>query len=97
MAIRITCINKDGGNHENPHAAISHLGWLEDGTGKTGKMTRIEMYNWIKDDGGVAYVQDSFSNKVYVKTAVTPNGTKYVRTYSDYTPTDNLLKLPECK
>jgi hypothetical protein len=29
-------------------------------------------------------------------TAVTPFGTKYVRTYSDKTPTDNLLQLPEC-
>ena len=30
MTIRITCINKDGGNHENPNVAISHLGWTED-------------------------------------------------------------------
>jgi hypothetical protein len=97
MAIRITCINKDAGNHENPHTAISYLGWLEDGTGKSGKMARLDLYNWIKDKGGVAYVQDGFGNKVSVKTAVTSNGTKYVRTYSDNTPTDNLLKLPECK
>ena len=97
MAIKITCINKDAGNHENPHTAISFLGWLEDGTSKNGKMTRIDMYNWIKNDGGIAYVQDSFGNKAYLKTEVTSNGTKYVRTYSDNTPTDNLLKLPECK
>lgn len=96
MSIRITCINKDQGNHENPHSAISYLGWTEDGTGNTGKSSRIEMYNWIYG-GGVAYVKDTFGNKVYVKTVTTPNGTKYVRTYSDNTPTDNLLKLPECE
>ncbi|MEA2206531.1 MAG: hypothetical protein QOE77_3307 [Blastocatellia bacterium] len=58
MSIRITCINKAGGNHEDPHVAISILGWIEDGTGKTGRNSRLEIYNWVKE-GGRAYVQDS--------------------------------------
>lgn len=95
MAIRIRCINKDRGNHENPHTAISYLGWVDE-SGNIGKSSRIEMYDWIKDKRGQAYVQDAYGNKAYLMTAVTPFGTKYVRTYSDKTPTDNLLQLPEC-
>ena len=95
MAIRITCINKDGGYHENPYVAISHLGWTEDGTGKTGRSTRLEMYDWIKDKGGYAYVQAGTA-KAKVITAVTARGTKYVKTEADSTERDNLLKLPEC-
>lgn len=49
MSIRITCINKSGGYHEDPHHAISHLGWIADGTGNTGKSTRLEIYEWIKN------------------------------------------------
>ncbi len=49
MAIRITCINKDNGYHENPNLAITHLGWIGD-DGKPGKSTRLEIYNWIKNE-----------------------------------------------
>lgn len=28
MSIRITCITKAGGDHENPYVAISRLGWV---------------------------------------------------------------------
>jgi hypothetical protein len=96
MSVRITCISKDGGNHENPHVAISELGWINEETGETGTSTRLEMYRWIKDDKGYAYVRDNSGNTVRVGTAETPKGTKYVRTYRDNTWTDNLLPLPEC-
>lgn len=97
MAVRITCINKDGGNHNNPHSAISKLGWVEDGTGKTGQSSRLEMYDWIKHRDGHAYVRDGNGNTARVGTAETAGGTKYVRTYRDSTWTDNLLALPECR
>ncbi len=96
MAIRIICINKSGGYHTDPHHAISHLGWAEDGTGKTGKSSRIEIYDWIKRQGGVAYVQDSRSNQAQVGTREHANGTKFLQTYADQVWTDNLLALPEC-
>lgn len=96
MAVRITCISKDNGNHENPHAAIQSLGWIEDGTAKRGTSTRLEMYDWIKNRSGDAYVRDGQGNTVRVGTAETSRGTKYVRTYRDRTWTDNLLALPEC-
>jgi len=97
MAVRITCINKDGGNHENPHAAISDLGWVEDGSGQSGKSSRLQMYDWIKHQGGYAYVRDGYGNSARVGTAETPRGTKYVRTYRDQVWSDNLLALPECR
>jgi len=97
MAIRITCINKSGGYHADPHHAISHLGWTEDGSGKTGKNTRLEIYNWIKDQNGTAYVLDSRGNRAFIGTRENAYGTKYLQTYADQVWTDNLLALPECK
>lgn len=96
MAIRITCINKDNGYHDNPNLAITHLGWIEEETGKKGKNTRLEIYNWIKEKSGEAYIKDGFGNKVKVITAETSNGTKYVKTVADDTVRNNLLALPEC-
>jgi Protein of unknown function (DUF3892) len=97
MAIRITCINKSGGWHEDPHHAISHLGWTNEANGKTGKATRLEVYNWLKGDKShEAYVKDGRGNTAYVYPREHTNGTKFVQTYADKTWTDNLLALKEC-
>lgn len=95
MAIRITCINKAGGQHENPYVAISHLGWVEDGTKLAGRWTRERLYDWIKLENGYAYVEGG-GTSAKVITALSPRGTKYVKTEADSTERDNLLKLPEC-
>lgn len=97
MSVRVTCINKSGGYHEDPHHAITHLGWIADGTGNTGKSTRLEIYDWIKNQKGEAYVLDTRGNKAYVGTRENQNGTKYLQTYTDRVWTDNLLALPECQ
>jgi len=97
MTIRITCINKDGGNHENPNVAISHLGWTEDSSNKSGKTTRLQIYDWIKNQNVKAYVRDGDGNTAWVGTAETAAGTKYLRTYSNGVWTDNLLSLLECR
>ena len=97
MTIRITCINKSGGYHTDPHHAISELGWVEDGTGQTGKSTRLEIYDWIRSQNGVAYVLDSRKNKALVTTREHASGTKFLQTYADKVWTDNLLALPECR
>ena len=97
MSIRITCINKSGGYHADPHHAISHLAWINEGSGKTGKNTRVEIYDWIKNQDGKAYVQDSKGNKAFVGIREHSNGTKYLQTYADQVWTDNLLALQECK
>ncbi len=96
MAIRITCISKDHGNHENRHCAISALGWVNEATGDTGTSTRQAVYDWIKTNGGVAVVRDGYGHEVRVGTAETDRGTQYVLTYRDGVWTDNLLALPEC-
>jgi hypothetical protein len=95
MAVRITCINKSNGFHENPYTAITDLGWVNPNTGETGRNTREQMYDWIKS-GGQAYVQSGAATAEVI-TAVSPHGTKYVKTRADSTDRDNLLKLPECR
>jgi hypothetical protein len=56
MPVRITWISKAHGDREDPHVAISDLGWVEDGTNKLGRTNRIEMHDWVKR-GGRAYVR----------------------------------------
>jgi len=96
MSIRITYIKKTAGDYENAHLAISELGWIEDGAGKTGRNTRLEIYKLAKGSRG-AYVKDAQGDKQYLITAVSAKGTKHVKTVADTTTADNLLKLPECK
>jgi len=94
MAIRITCIKKDGGNHENPFVAINTLGWINESTGEQNSSTRVQMYDWVVG-GGQAYVVAGGA-KAKLIGEISPRGNKYVKTVPDNTPTDNLLKLPEC-
>lgn len=96
MSIRIICINKDNGNHDNQNLAITYLGWINEANQEKGTSSRLTIYQWIKD-GGYAYVVDKYGNKVKVITAETDKGTKYVKTEADNTTTNNLLSLPECK
>lgn len=95
MSVRITCISKSYGYHENPYTAITYLGWKNEHNGETGKSTRLEIYNWI-EKSGVAYVKDSKGNVANLITAKTISGTRYVKTKADDVKSDNLLMLPEC-
>ena len=95
MGFRITCISKDGGYHENPYVAISHLNWMNDQTGESGRSTRMQMHDFVVG-GGMAYVQAGGATAIVIA-AVSPHGTKYVKTRPDNTQTDNLLKLAECR
>jgi hypothetical protein len=94
MAVRITCINKDQGNHDNPHEAITNFGWVNEQTGGTGKSTLAQMVKFLDVDKGRAYVKNG-TNIAYCYTRP-GKFHRFVQTYSDSTPTDNLLKLPEC-
>jgi hypothetical protein len=95
MAVRITCINKDGGNHENPYVAISKLGWRNEQTGATGTSTREQMYDFVAQ-GNLAYVQNGGSQARLIA-QISPRGTRYVKTEANTTESDNLLKLMECR
>lgn len=96
MAVRITCINKSGGYHADPHHAIENLGWVNEQTGQTGKSTRLQVYDWLKNQQGSAYVRDSRGNTAYLGPREHANGTCFVQTHADRVWTDNLLALPEC-
>jgi len=96
MAVKITCINKDNGNHYDPHEAITHLGWIDESNGKMGKSTRAEMVKFLKD-GNRAYTKDSAGNVAYLVVRVSRSGNEYVKTVADGKETDNLLYLVECK
>jgi hypothetical protein len=97
MTIRITCIKKSGGYHQDPHHAIESVGWISDDTGKHGTSDRLTIYDWIKNKKGSAYVQDAQKNRASVGTRENTNGTKYLQTHADKIWTDNLLSLPECR
>lgn len=97
MSVRITCINKSGGYHADPHHAIEYLGWTNEQSGETGKSTRLEVYDWIKNKSGTAYVRDNRGNTANVGTREHTNGTRYLQTYADKVWSDNLLALPECR
>jgi len=45
----------------------------------------------------MAYVTDDKENYVKVVTAVSSNGTQYLKTEADSSEKNNLLSLPECK
>ncbi len=96
MAVRITCVSKPSGDNQDPHEAISSLGWVNEDTQAKGISTRLEIYDFIKNKGGQAYVVDRSGNKASVGALENSRGTKYVRTYADGVWTDNLLSLPSC-
>lgn len=95
MSVKIRCINKSGGYHENPHEAISHYGWVNELNQETGRTDRQTMVQWVKN-GGSAYVKDSRGNIVYCYVRQSSRGTEFLQTESDGRTTNNLLELPEC-
>lgn len=95
MSIRVSCIVKAKGNHENPYVAVAYMGWINESTGASGISTRLEIYDWI-ENGGEAYVIGDAGSKILVELAQTLLGTRYLRTQANGTTADHLLKLPEC-
>lgn len=97
MEVRIVCINKDGGNHDNPNEAVSHYGWLNEMTNESNKAGRQAMVDWV-NKGNKAYVVSKYgTSRVYCYVRTSVNGTEFLQTYSNGTYTDNLLELPECR
>ena len=97
MAVRITCINKSNGYHADPHHAIEDFGWVNEETRASGVSTRAQMYDFLKNQKGSAYVVDSRGNKAHAYARENARGTQFVQTYADNVWTDNLLALPECR
>ncbi len=94
MSVRITCINKDNGDHYDQHLAITHFGWVAD-NGNSGKASLAEMIDFL-EKGNTAYVKDSSGKVAVLVVRISVYGNKYVKTVSDGRETDNLLNLSEC-
>lgn len=94
MSVKITCINKDNGDHYDPHMGITHLGWINESSSEHGKSTRAQMIVFL-ESGGAAYTRDVFNNIAWLVVRIR-NGVKYVKTEADGRETNNLLALKEC-
>jgi hypothetical protein len=95
MTVRIVCINKAGGHHDEPHEAINRYGWVDDANSNNkGRTNRSQMVEFI-EEGNSAYVTDGI-NKAFCRVRQNKYGTKFLQTVSDGKWSDNLLRLPEC-
>ena len=92
MPLRITGVNSNNGEYDNPYLAINSLVWIDDHTQNRGITTRDVLFDWINDNG-TAYVLDEEGNKAKLLTATTKNGYKYVKTAFDESKPDKLLNL----
>ena len=95
MSVRITCINKDGGDHYDPHEAITHLGWKNENTSVSGVSTLQEMITFLEAKN-MAYVKDARNNIAYLIVRTSRFNNKFVKTVTDDRETNNLLELSEC-
>lgn len=96
MSVKIICINKDNGNHYNPHEAIQKFGWLNESTRETGYATMRDMVKFL-EDGNHAYVVSKLNPTLKAFLYVNEReGRKFVQTAADGKWSDNLLQLPEC-
>lgn len=96
MAVRIICIKKDEGITGNPYLAIDYFEWVNERINVNDITDRTQIYDWIKEGNGEAYITDEKGNKVYLIPAICPQGNKYVKTVEDESLDDSLLLLPQC-
>jgi hypothetical protein len=96
MGIKITCINKDKGNHYNPYEAIRRFGWMNEETREKGFCYLKAMVDFVEKNPNRAYTQDFLGKRAYLVVRVSRSGNKYVRTVTDGKETNNLLELSEC-
>lgn len=93
--VKIRCIKKDGGNHENPHEGVTHYGWV-DSSGDSNVAGREAMVEWVEKSGNEAYVESLGGDKAYCDVRTGRSGRKFLQTYADGNYNNNLLNLPEC-
>ncbi|MBV9349432.1 MAG: hypothetical protein JO026_01645 [Patescibacteria group bacterium] len=96
MAIKIICIQREN-SFENPYDGITHVGWIEDSTGKRGQSTINEMVRFIEQYGNtVAYVEEGGKRSYVSVISSVFTARKSIRTYAGNEFTDALLRLPDC-
>lgn len=95
--VRITCINKDGGNHQNPYLGITHFGWINPQNNESGKTARAGMVEFLNTNYHGAYVQSPTGKIAYCEVRDKNGEFPYIVTVADGVTTDNLLNLMECR
>jgi hypothetical protein len=88
MAVYVTARHMEGGSG---HEHIAAVAWENRDTGASGRSTRAQMVDFIKNQKGDARVANGNS---YVGVQVVEANPPYLRTFADGVPTDNLLELP---
>jgi uncharacterized protein DUF3892 len=90
VTIKFTGRRMSGGQQ---HEHISHLQWINPGTGGTGISTREILVDWI-EEGNKAYCEDAEGHRADVAVRTSVRGVKYLQTHADRVWTNNLLALP---
>lgn len=91
--VRIIGVKKQPGN--STHLGISQFRWINEQTQQTGQTDLPNMYDWIVNKKGQAYIRDTAGNQIAVFGAVSPNGQTYLRAVKNGAWSDDLLTLPE--
>lgn len=89
--LQITCIRKN--DRMNPYERIQSVGGSENGS--PFRMSQADVIRHI-DSGTAQFYVSVRGQSVWVITAVSQYGNKYIKTESDGEEPNNLLSLPEC-
>lgn len=90
MAVgQVTCIKKDDRQH-----AYERITWL---AGPDWGASQKQVIAWIDNKVHQFYVKRPTGDRVWLVTAVSRFGNKYVKTERDGDEPNNLLSLPECR
>ncbi len=93
MDYLVDCIIKRP-HHHDPHYGIEYLGGPDNGQGMRWKDTREKVIASIEQHGQHYYTRHG-NGRQYIRVVNGIHG-KYLRTYADDTPTDNLLNQLTC-
>jgi Protein of unknown function (DUF3892) len=93
MDYLVDCIIKRP-HHHGPHYGIEQLGGPDNGQGMRWKDTRAKVIDSIERHGHNYYTRHG-NGRQYIRVVDGTHG-KYLRTYADDTPTDNLLNQNTC-
>ena len=92
--IKITPPNLKGLDPIIAHKTIDTFEWVNETTQKKGQTSREEMYNWLVNQKGSAYITIGGEN-IFLFGAITPIGEKYVRAAKNGDWSNDLLELSQ--
>jgi len=95
MSVRILSLKKSAEPNANPYLAIECFEWVNERIKVNGVTDRAEIYDWLNNFNGEAYIIDNEGDKYYLIPAISPDGIKYVKTNSSEKKQDILFQLPE--